>query len=68
MLGRVPGVVAYRVEQGEGGPHLNGQWTALAAGGQVFAEKLTKLARPLSRPPVPEHRDPGSLLNNGKRA
>jgi hypothetical protein len=68
VVGRVPSVVAYRIEQVEGGQHLIGQWTVLPAGGQVFGEKLTKLTRPVSRPPDPEPRQPRSPIKSGTRA
>jgi hypothetical protein len=43
-----PGVVAYKIEQAERGPRLQGQWTMMGAG-KVFHETLTRMTREVSR-------------------
>lgn len=58
-----PGVVAYKIEQGEKGPRLQGQWTMVGAG-KVFHETLTRVTRDVKRPdpaPAPEPRRPAPL-------
>jgi hypothetical protein len=61
-----PGVVAYKIEQGEKGPRLQGQWTVIGAG-KVFHETLTRVTsevrqmEPPPRPaptPIPRHLRP----------
>jgi hypothetical protein len=50
-----PGVVAYKIENGEKEPRLQGQWTVVGAGA-VFAETLTRVSRevkPIQRQPQP---------------
>ena len=39
-----PGVVAYKIESGEKGPQLQGQWTVVGAGA-VFRETLKRMTR-----------------------
>jgi hypothetical protein len=39
-----PGVVAYKIERGQNGPRLQGQWTVVGAGA-VFRETLTRMTR-----------------------
>lgn len=58
-----PGVVAYRIEQGEKGPRLQGQWTMVGAG-KVFRETLTRMTPDVKRPearPEPQPRRPAPL-------
>lgn len=55
-----PGVVAYKIENGEKGPRLQGQWTVVGAG-KVFVETLTRVSAEVTMPdppPIPEHRRP----------
>lgn len=47
-----PGVVAYRIEQGDKGPRLQGQWTVVGAGA-AFHETLTRLTSEVKRPTAP---------------
>lgn len=42
VFGGMPGVVAYRVENGDKGARLVGQWAVPDPKGQVFTETLTK--------------------------
>jgi hypothetical protein len=61
-----PGVVAYKIEQGEKGPRLKGQWTVVGAG-KVFNETLTRVSREVKRPepaPRPETRQPQPILRH----
>jgi hypothetical protein len=44
-----PGVVAYKIEQTDKGPRLQGQWTVVGAG-KVFQETLTRVTREVKRP------------------
>ncbi len=46
----LPGVVAYRIEQG---PRLVGQWTVAGADGVVFSETLTKAPDEIRAPSTP---------------
>jgi hypothetical protein len=46
-----PGVVAYKIEQGESGPRLSGQWTVVGAD-KVFNETLTRMTTEV-KPPEP---------------
>jgi hypothetical protein len=46
----LPGVVAYRIEQG---PRLVGEWTVAAADGVVFSETLTKAPDEIGAPATP---------------
>jgi hypothetical protein len=50
-FGDLPGVVAYRIENGDGPIRLLGQWTAVAAPGRVFIETLIAVP-PDEYPPV----------------
>jgi hypothetical protein len=47
-----PGVVAYKIENGDKGPRLQGQWTVVGAGA-VFRETLTRVSREVKRPEPP---------------
>jgi hypothetical protein len=47
-----PGVVAYKIEQGDKGPRLLGQWTVVGAG-SVFRETLTRMTTEVHQRPVP---------------
>jgi hypothetical protein len=48
-----PGVVAYKIEQGEKGPKLTGHWTVVGAGAS-FRETLTRVSEKVTRLPRPE--------------
>ena len=48
-----PGVAAYRIEKGDGGPRLLGQWTVVGAQ-EIFRETLTRLTEEVKRMPRPE--------------
>jgi hypothetical protein len=50
-FGGLPGVVVYRIGEGQLGPQLTGRWTVVEADGQVFSETLTRLPAD-ARPPV----------------
>ena len=54
-----PGVVAYKIEQSEKGPRLEGEWTVVGAG-KVFHETLTRLTAEVKRadPPSVQERRP----------
>jgi hypothetical protein len=54
-----PGVVAYKIENTDKGPRLQGQWTVVGAG-QVFQETLTRLTREVKRPEPPPQPRPQS--------
>jgi hypothetical protein len=54
-FGGTPALVVYTI--GENG-RLEGKWTAGAAGGEIFAETLTKMPEGAPRPPAkPTKRD-----------
>lgn len=48
-----PGVAAYKIEEGEKGPRLSGQWTVVGAG-EMFRETLTRLTDKVTPLPAPE--------------
>jgi hypothetical protein len=48
-----PGVVAYKIEQRDGGPKLTGHWT-VAGADAVFRETLTRLSTHVSELPARE--------------
>lgn len=48
-----PGVVAYKIEQGDNGPRLTGHWT-VAGAGMALRETLTRLTKDVTRLPRPE--------------
>jgi hypothetical protein len=61
-----PGVVAYKIQTGEKGPRLQGQWTVVGAG-KVFQETLTQVSRDVKRPeppPQPQRREAAPLLRH----
>ena len=61
-----PGVVAYKIENGDEGPRLKGQWTVVGAGA-VFAETLTRMTREIKRPELPPEqprREPAPILRH----
>lgn len=60
-----PGVVAYKIEKGDKGPRLQGQWTVVGAG-KVFYEILERVTKDVKRiepPPQPEVRRPSPFMN-----
>ena len=65
-----PGVVAYKIENGEKGPRLQGQWTVIGAG-KVFQETLTRMTedvKPLEVLPQPQRRPAAPLLRHSRPA
>jgi hypothetical protein len=54
-FGDLPGVVAYRIEKGDGTTRLVGRWTAVAAPGRVYTETLTAVPPGEHHSPVPPH-------------
>jgi hypothetical protein len=57
-FGNLPGVVAYRIESGNGLTRLVGHWTVAAAPGRVFTETLVAVPPddyPPAAPPPPLH-------------
>jgi hypothetical protein len=61
-----PGVVAYRIEQSDSGPRLQGQWTVVGAG-KVYHETLTRMTTDVKRiepPPAPAPRHPSPLMRH----
>jgi hypothetical protein len=61
-----PGVVAYKIETGDKGPRLQGQWTVVGAG-KVFQETLTRVSQDVQRiepPRVPEVRRPTPFMHH----
>jgi hypothetical protein len=59
-FGGMPGLVVYRLEQGDKGPRLVGQWTVVDADGQVFPETLTRVAAGDAPAFAPSHPRPRS--------
>jgi hypothetical protein len=51
----IPGVIAYRIEQG---PRLVGAWTVPGAAGALFSETLTKAPDGVAAPARPEPPEP----------
>jgi hypothetical protein len=51
QFGSLPGIVAYRIEQVDGGPRLVGHWTVAQANGRVFTETLTRRTHDAMPPP-----------------
>ena len=59
-----PGVVAYKIEAGEKGPRLQGQWTVVGAGA-AFKETLTRMTREVKRPePSAPRPQPAPILRH----
>jgi hypothetical protein len=61
-----PGIAAYKIESGDKGPRLQGQWTVVGAG-KVFVETLTRVSREVSVPlprATPEPRRPAPILRH----
>ena len=61
-----PGVVAYKIEKGEKGPRLQGQWTVVGAG-KVYHETLTRVTqevKPLEVVPEPQKRPAAPLMRH----
>ena len=56
-LSGLPGVVAYRLEQGD---RLVGEWTLAGADGEVFSETLTKVSAESPRPPRRQKKAPAA--------
>ena len=54
-LSGTPGVVAYRIEQGD---RLVGEWTVAGADGELFSETLTKVSSESPQPPRREKKRP----------
>src|SRR5262249_34828676 len=65
-FGSVPGVVAYRIEQGEKGPRLVGQWTVVESPGRVFVETLTRMTTDVSDPLPARPRPSRSIKPSGR--
>jgi hypothetical protein len=60
-----PGVVAYKIENSDSGPKLQGQWT-VAGAGRVFNETLKRMTRDVKQiePPPPTRREPAPILRH----
>lgn len=61
-----PGVVAYKIETGDKGPRLQGQWTVVGAG-KVFHETLTRVSEDVKRTepaPKPQRQPPPRILRH----
>jgi hypothetical protein len=66
-FGGMPGLVVYRIEAGDKGPRLVGQWTVVDADGHVFPETLTKVAEAIIVPPVAKPRPGRAVPSRGMR-